>query len=200
MKAGNGARITVRGTGRVSYDPDIASICVTAENIEDWSGNATARTARTIADTKTVLERHSILPADITTSRLELSTEKETVNGHIVTAGQKARQTLTVRLHDLDAVGPVFSTLSAINGIEIGNPVLSRENPGPFIDEARNLAVKDAIRKAEGLAEAAGVRIDSLISIRDEESGAAMFRAAGIDYNPEKLRAEVSVTMEFSIR
>jgi len=73
----------------------------------------------------------------------------------------------------LGAVAPIAGDSLQIRGLQ-----LSVGDPGPLAAEARRGAVEDALAKARGLAEAAGVRLGRITSIDD--GGATRSRNMGL--------------------
>lgn len=74
---------------------------------------------------------------------------------------------LRVTVGDLDEIGSVLGTLSDVAGdsLQVQALQLTVGDPGALTSEARRRAVHDARRTATELAEAAGVRLGTLISI-----------------------------------
>ena len=191
MRASEDAVISAEARGEVIFPPDSAAITVSAEASEDWSGDALSKVSRIISDIKTMLFReYSIHEDDIETAPAVLFSsgeEDDRWKGKTFSA----RQSIRIMLHDTERTGPVYTGLSRLSGIEIGTPVLFRKDAEPFLDEARRKAVKEAVRKAGIIAEAAGVKIKGIKSIKEVECGTS---AAG-----GKLKASADIKIVFEL-
>ena len=150
-----GATLTVSGNGRVDFEPDTCFITATAEGQDDWSGSAIARVNKRIEDLKLTLERHSIMPDRFKESILNLSS----------TNGITASKSLTIRMSNLDDIGPLYTLLSSIDGIKLSEPLPAMERPEEFVEKAIEKATSSAIKKGEEIAKAMGTAIDAIKEI-----------------------------------
>ena len=167
-------RITVTGSGQVSVEPDMATVHVSVVADGDTAAEALAGNSQQMAAVFTRLDELGISGADRQTSGLSLypirnqSSLQKTNTPAIV--GFSARNSLTLRLHDLGAVGEVLDALvtQGINGID--SLQFGVAEPKPVLDEARRLAVRDALDKAMLYAEAAGVKAGAVTQISEQGS------------------------------
>lgn len=109
-------------------------------------------------------------------------------------------------MREAPKLGEILDALFQSGANQMSGLRFDVSDPGPLRDEARRLAVEDARRKAEILAEAAGVRLGAPLTIIEGGAGAApqfrpqadmaMSRAAETTVLPgsHTLAAQVTVT------
>ena len=164
------AGLTAAGRGRVTIPADTAVITAEIAFSDDWAGSAIARTSEKTGEVLARMERKAgISGKDIKASGLQLSMETEMIAGSM-SAGQKCRQTVTITLHDLSRLGPVFTALARISGIQVFPPVLSSSAEEAGRDEARKKAAEDAMHKAAVIADAAGLAVKGIEEISEGPS------------------------------
>jgi uncharacterized protein len=176
------ATISVSGEGRVATSPDMATISLGVTTFGDTAAAAMAMNSEELAKVMANLTAAGIEAKDIQTNGLMLnpnwsydsSGSTGTINGYT------AMNMVNVRVRVLDGLGGVLDAAvkdgaNTLNGLTFGIA-----DPQPVADEARKLAVADAVRKAGLLAEAAGVKLGDVMSI-SEQTGytdpSPMFRA-----------------------
>ncbi|AQA19198.1 hypothetical protein BST95_14060 [Halioglobus japonicus] len=84
--------------------------------------------------------------------------------------GYRVRNSLTVVVRDLDQLGALLDKSVSLGVNEGGNVSFGNTDPSAAIDKARAAAVKDALRRAGTMAEAAGVKLGDILSL-SEQSG-----------------------------
>jgi uncharacterized protein YggE len=195
--------ITVTGEGHIEARPDMAII-----NAGVTAQGKTARAASE-ADNKAMtavlasLGQGGIAAKDIQTSQFEIHPTYET-HGHATRISSfQASNQVSVRLRDVDKVADVLDRVISAGANQISGIQFVVSDRSKRLDQARFRAVQDARRKAEILANAAGVGIGRAIMI--SEDGAAsprpvMLRAAAmpppVAVGEQILRVSVSVTFE----
>lgn len=168
--AGNGgmSTITVNGTGEARITPDMATIqlgvTTQAESAtEAMSQNATRQTAVIAA-----LADAGIEQADIQTSGLNLNPMVDYgENSAPTVVGYQASNMVSVRVKEIDNLGQVMDAIVNAGANEINGISFQREDGSDAEDDARRKAVEDARRKAEVLAEASGLTLGPVLSLRD---------------------------------
>ena len=78
---------------------------------------------------------------------------------------------MTVKIRNIANVGKVLDAAIAAGANSVNNVMFTVDNPAKAQDEARTLAVKDAMAKAQTLATAAGVKVGSIIVITELSGG-----------------------------
>jgi uncharacterized protein len=182
MMAQTPATISVSGEGRVATSPDMATISLGVTTFGDTAAAAMAKNSEELAKVMGNLTAAGIEAKDIQTTGLMLNPNwsYDSSGGAGTINGYTAMNMVNVRVRALDGLGSVLDAAvkdgaNTLNGLTFGIA-----DPQPVNDEARKLAVADAVRKAGLLAQAAGVKLGAVMSI-SEQTGYAdpspMFRA-----------------------
>lgn len=202
-------RLTVTGAGSVLGKPDMAVITLGVTDQGDTAAGAMQSVSAATAAVLAALADQGVAEADIQTSDLSLSplwaNRSSSGSGDPTISGYEAANTVTVRLRALDGVGAVLDTAIDAGANTFRGLSFGLQNPEPALDEARRLAVADALRKARLYAEAAGVGLGGILEI-DETGGQAppvAFRNAAamesVPVAPGQIETGASVTVVFAI-
>lgn len=168
--------ITVTGEAQVQAAPDMATITLGVVNQARTAQAAMAATSEATAAMLDVLAGAGIAPRDMQTSDLGLDPQwdhSRSSNGQPpVVVGFVARNTVSVRVRELDGLGTVLDAVlkagaNSFRGLQFG-----LQDPDPLMDEARRKAVANARHKAELYAEAAGVALGPVQRISENGGGA----------------------------
>jgi len=119
------------------------------------------------------------------------------------------RNTLSVRLRELDKVGEALD-LSVTLGVNEGGDIsFANDDPAAALEQARTRAVKNALARARTLAAAAQVTLGEVIEIGEQSYSPvrpmAMMRSAAVAADSEVAIAQgensyqVTVNMSFAI-
>jgi uncharacterized protein YggE len=84
--------------------------------------------------------------------------------------GYQVTNNLTVRIRDLEEVGTILDQVVTLGANSITGPVFTVAEPARLEDQARRAATRDATRKAELYAEAAGVELGSIFRIEESHT------------------------------
>lgn len=185
--------ITTTGQGAVDLAPDMAKLNVGVTNQAPLAGDALRLTSDAVAAVLVQLTEAGIEPRDMQTQGVNLrpiwnrnnrDDEEPRITGYV------AQNVLTIRVRDLDALGGILDRVvqdgaNTFNGLQF-----SVQDPKPAMAAARQDAVKDAIAKAEQLAEAAGVVLGPVQMISESGGGG---RPAIFDMSAERLASDVPV-------
>ena len=166
-------QLRVLGTGTVRATPDIAQarigVQTFSESLEEAMSQNNTRSAAVIA----ALKADGVAERDIQTRNLNVSPQrdfrKEDGVGQIV--GYWVNNTVAVTLRDLTQVGRILQDAIDAGANNVNSLIFTLSDPDSLRSEARRKAVQDARRRAEGLAEAAGVELGKPIRIDETSSG-----------------------------
>lgn len=169
MHHGPMARLTVGGQGQATTQPDLATINLGVSTRAATAAEAMTRNAEDQAKVIETLKAEGIEARDIQTAGLNLTPMMDySDNGQPPKlTGYAAQNSVTVRVRDIAGLGTVLDKLIASGANEIGGISFSREDMTATEDEARGKAVADARRRAEIMAEAAGMRLGPLMALSD---------------------------------
>jgi uncharacterized protein YggE len=107
--------------------------------------------------------------------------------------GYSVSNQVTVKLHDIDKVGPTLDRLVAAGATTIGNVVFEISDPSTALDKAREAAIADARRKAEIYARAAGITLGRVLWVKEESASAAPLQMSQFAISRERAAASVPI-------
>lgn len=198
------ARITVTGEATVQAVPDIATISlgVTTEGAtaaEALSANTTA-----LAAVIARLVAAGVADRDIQTSNLSINpnwASYESGSAQRIT-GYTAQNMVTVTVRALDGLGAVLDQAVADGANTLNGLTFGLADPKPVLDEARRLAVADAIDRAKLLTGAAGVTLGEIVSISEVQgyqSPMPVLRSMAKDSAVPVAQGEVGLSAQVSM-
>ena len=164
-------QLVLNGHGEIKMAPDMA--------IVDFSVESQGLTAKAALDTNTknmvallgMLKSSGIEDKDIQTSNFTVQPrydDKPNVSPPKI-VDYVVNNAVSAEVRKLDDLGPLLDKAVTAGANQIGNISFTVAAPQAAQDDARRGAVKDALRKANLLTEAAGVKLGALQSI--SESG-----------------------------
>ncbi|TJZ94083.1 SIMPL domain-containing protein [Paracoccus gahaiensis] len=166
------SRMTVTGEGQSRTAPDMASIQLGVTTQADSAAEAMSQNNDRQSAVIAALTDTGIDAAQIQTSGLSLNPLMQYGENQAPTVtGYQASNMVTVRVSDLGTLGEVLDAIVGAGANEINGITFTREDGASTQDDARREAVADARRKAEVLAEAAGVELGPLMTLRDVATG-----------------------------
>ncbi len=160
--------ITVTGEGLITARPDMAIVSVGVVTRAPSAAEAMTQNSKAMNGVIAAAKQAGIEARDLETSRLSLQPQYSYPGQGSREApklvGYEASNSVSIRVRVLDKLGGLLDQLVTSGANQIRGVELTLAEPGPLRDQARTAAMKDALRKAEILAEAAGVRIVRLFS------------------------------------
>lgn len=163
--------VVTSGEGVVQAVPDRAWVSITAESRASSPREAQRRNADAMTPVHQKL-RSAGIPADaIRTIGYDLQQEWDYANNRRVSRGYVARNTIEVRIDDINRVGEVLEIAVGAGATSVGGVRFDLRDRGKYEREALRMAVSDARMKAEAAAAGAGRAIDRVLRI--EEHGVA---------------------------
>ncbi len=163
------ASLTVTGMATVETTPDLATLSLGVTTNGATAGAAMAANSDALAAVIARLKATGVEDRDIQTTNLSLNPNWVTnatgtaseIKGYIAT------NMVSVRIRALDKTGAVLDAAiadgaNAMNGLYFG-----LQDPRPSEDQARKLAVADAVARATLLSEAAGTKLGPILSINE---------------------------------
>ncbi len=167
-------QLTVTGQGVAQVVPDMARVSLGVSERSDDAGQALDAVAGSIARMLTKLSEAGVAERDIQSTQVNLSPQYDynrKNNGAPVLVGFVASSTLSVKVQDLSTLGAIMTAVTSVGANEIHGLQFDVKDRVGAEDSARALAVKDAMRRATVLAEAAGLKLGSVLMM--QEGGAA---------------------------
>jgi uncharacterized protein YggE len=201
-------QVTVPGEATLAVAPDTARLQAGVISEGRTAREASEANKKTMAAVMAAITSAGIAEKDIQTSRYSIQPiydQGRPVPGAF--KGFQASNNVTVKIRDLDKIGDIIDQTVAAGANSMGGVEFLVAEPSKMLDAARAEAVADARRKAEILAEAAGVKLGSALTITEQSSGfqypQLYMRAAGVQAGETPvaagemtLRAAVTVSFE----
>lgn len=199
--------IGVSGTGRVFVTPDTAIASIGVEITAPTLSAATKESSDKMTAVLNAIKAQGVDAKDIQTSSYNvypLTNNPKEGESPVVTA-YRVSNIVTVKVRKVADVGKVLDAALEAGANSINSVYFTVNDPTKAQDEARTLAVKDAMAKAQTLATAAGVKVGKLFAISEVSGGVVpLYRgafesapAAGGGAGPvETGSTEISVSVE----
>ena len=163
--------LTVKGTGNVKIPPDMTVVSMTLRSLNKDYEKSMAQSAEQLAALKKSLASVGFKDEDLKTSSFNVCTERESVrdkdgNYKSVFAGYACIQSLMLEF-DFDTVrlGKVLSAISSSVADPELNISFTVRDKNAVSEALLRSASENARAKAEVLASASGVKLQSLLSI-----------------------------------
>jgi uncharacterized protein YggE len=165
--------IVVNGVGDAAIAPDLAIISLGVAETRKTAREALDVANAAMSAVIDALKKQGIAPRDLQTSGLSIQAqynypqnEDGTPKPPVLT-GYMVSNTLTVRIRDLAKVGAVIDQAVTLGVNQGGDIRFTNVDAAKTVTEARTEAVKDAIAKAQTLADAAGVKLGRILEITE---------------------------------
>jgi uncharacterized protein len=167
--------LTVVGEGEIHARPDLAIINAGIISEAQTARAALAENSAAMTKMLNALRGAGIAPRDLQTSGFSVEprysqpppdyNQAEPFVPQIV--GYAVRNELSVRIRDLVKVGQLLDTIIAEGANSVSGPTFTVAEPSPLEDQARRVAMQDAIRRGTLYAQAAGVHLGPIFRIEE---------------------------------
>ena len=206
----DGATLTVTGSASVSLKADYARVTVGVSTSAKTVDEATKENNAAIYSVIAALKEAGIAEEDIATSSYSVYAEYDysSLNGQKL-KGYNVTNQLTVIIRDMEHIGATLDKATAAGANEIYSLQFLSTKADEAQDEATVYAVQDAMRRANLLASAAGLKLGGIVSISDSTSGwvvstrsysSKLDAAAGNSILPDDTSVSASVTIVFELK
>ena len=175
--------ITVTGENTAQAAPDLATVDLGVTTEGPTAAEALAANTAAVTTILNRLGKAGIEGRDIQTSNLSLNpnwTSTPDGTGSVI-SGYMAMNMLSVRVRDLDKLGPVLDAVVTDGANTLNGIIFGLQDPKPVMAAARKAAVDDARARAGELAAAAGLSLGRIVSVTEGGAYPApqpMYRAA----------------------
>jgi uncharacterized protein YggE len=202
------ATVTVSGAGTVAGAPDMAEITTGVVTQAPTAAPALAANSQAMERLLQALGSLGIPARDIQTTNISVAPlrrpGKDGQPPEIT--GYEVSNQVRVKVRDLSRLGrvldaPVGQGANLVYGIRFG-----LQEPAPWFDEARKLAMADARRKALLYATAAGLKLGRVIAVQEAAAAAPrpemaprLTMSAAVPVAPGEQEIQTSVTVTFTL-
>ncbi len=163
--------VVVSGEGVVTAVPDQAWIRIGAENRSKVSKDAQARNAEAMTAVQQKMTALGIPKDAVRTLAIDLQMEYDYANGRQTPRGYVARNTIEVRVDDFAKLGDVLDAAVGSGATNLHGLRFDVKRREALEREALQLAVVNAMGRAEALASGAKRTIDRVIRIEESSVG-----------------------------
>ena len=201
--------ITISGKGTVKSAPDMVTVSAGVESQAATAADALTKNTAAMTRVVEALKAQGIDPKDIQTTTFSVSPRYENHDdgrpARIV--GYSVYNSVFVTMHDIGKLGSVLDQLVSAGSNSIGGISFAIDKPEALENEARKLAMADAIAKAKLYAEAAGTELGPVQTITEQggyvpysyptaRMDAAAAKPVPVEPGTQSLNIEVQVTWE----
>ncbi|MCJ2181366.1 SIMPL domain-containing protein [Novosphingobium sp. 1949] len=168
--------LNVNAQGSSTREPDMAVFTSGVTSQARTASAALADNSKAMTGVFAALKKAGIAEKDIQTSNLSVSPVYSQparkpdgsydANERTI-VGYQVNNTVTVRQRKLDDFGAVIDALVSAGANEVNGPTFTLSQPDAAQDEARVEAIKEARRRADLYAKAAGLRVVRIVSIAE---------------------------------
>ena len=172
-------RLSVRATGRVEAEPDLAVLRVSV-SLEDTSvAPARERVAGVIESAVAAFRAHGVDEGDLATSGFSVRIFYDYSEVGRTIRGYQVSHSLTAKFRDMDRIGVLIDAVSGAGGDSLffEGVRFEHDDVAALSDEARGLAVAELLRQAEMMSESAGRELGPLLSLDDGYSSSYSFNS-----------------------
>jgi uncharacterized protein YggE len=159
--------VVAQGHAIVNARPDRAFVTIAAESRSRNSGEAQKQNATAMTSVLQKIEQAGVPKDAIRTIGYDLQPEFDYAGGRQAFRGYLARNTVEVRLDDIDRVGAVIDAAAAGGATTITGVRFDVRDRAALEQQALRLAVADARGRADALAAGAGAKVDRIIRIEE---------------------------------
>jgi len=170
--------IAVEGHGEISAAPDTAFVTSGVTTQGATAREALDANTKAMAELVAALKASNIEERDIQTSGFSVNpnyvfSDERDENGYTRPpriANYQVSNSVTVRVRDLPSLGQVLDKAVTVGANTINGVSFTVADPSKLYDEARKAAFADAKEKADLYAGVAGVSLDRILSIAENQS------------------------------
>ena len=204
-------QIAVTGEAQIQVPPSLAMITLGVTDEADQAVDAMRTVSKSMVAVIDRLHRAGLDPDDMQTQQISVSPNWSRA-GSLSSSNERkitsftASNTLQVRVRDLDSLGEILDQVLQAGANEFRGLQFGVADPAEVQNQIRGTAVKDAIRKAEQLAQAAEVTLGLVLSITDHGGGGGgrpmameMARSSAMPVEAGQLSFSHSVSVVFAI-
>lgn len=187
--------IKVEGVSEISVKPDLAKVNLAVETRNESADLASEENAKLTESLISALNKFGLKEDQIETNNYRLYTVRDSVNSRIDetehTINYQVVNEINVSTDDLENVGELIDTAINSGANQIRGVYFEIKDSESVKLEALQEATYQAERKAEAIAEAAGVSIKTLVTIEEQGGSYSPSRA---DYMTKEIAVSNSST------
>lgn len=159
---------SISGNGTIYLKADIVTFSINVNETEATTALAQQAANRKMTAILDILRKFNIEDDNISTTALNFNTEYYWDNGQQIKVGETVSQTVYVTMKDIDSFPALSDELGTkLNGISFYNVRFDSSQKIKASAQARELAYRNALEKAELYAKTAGLEVVRPVSISE---------------------------------
>jgi len=163
---------TVSGTGKTSVTPDIGRVTVGIQS-QGITVKASQTTMNTVINTVSEsIKKLGIDKKDIKTVNYSIHPDYDYTNGKQRITGYSANTNLLITIRDMEKTNDVIDSATANGANTVSGVSFDVEDKTKAENDARELAIAEAKKKAENAAKIAGFRLGKILNYQENFNGA----------------------------
>jgi uncharacterized protein YggE len=163
--------ISLTATGTIKTSPDIVDISTGVTSQAGSAKEALAKNSAAMTEVVAALKAEGIDPKDIQTTNFTVQPlyeeRKDGRSPNIV--GYQVINSVHLTVRDIAKLGRILDKVVSLGANDVSSIEFRVAEPEALKDEARKLAMRNAIANAKLLAEAAGARLGKVLTISEEQ-------------------------------
>jgi len=165
--------ISLTGTGAIKTSPDQVDISTGVTSQAPTAKDALAKNSAAMSQVIDALKGEDLDPKDIQTTNFSVQPvyEERKEGRPPAIIGYQVTNSVRITLHDIGKLGQILDKVVSLGANDIGSIEFGVAEPEALKDEARKLAVSNAIANAKLYAEAAGGKLGKVLTISEDEGG-----------------------------
>ncbi len=165
------AHITTSGSAVVRVQPDKVTLRLGVETVASTPRESQVGNARIIEAVIKALRNQNVPAQDIATDYFSVLPEYNYNSGSMRTiTGYRTSNALSVALHQISQLSDVLTVALEAGVTSVDDVSFSTSRLRELRDQARTMAIKAALEKAQGMAAAANLTVGSVQSITDNSN------------------------------
>ncbi len=176
--------LSAEGTGRIYAKPDLALINFSVITEGKTVGDAISENSKKMNAVSAALKESGVEEKDIKTAgfnlypRYEYRSSGVYSSGQRILAGYEARQSLEVKIRELDQIGAIIGQATEKGANQVGELSFTIDDQDLLKSQARKEAVKEAKGKAEAIAGSLGVDLVKVVSYNENSVIPSYYRSS----------------------
>jgi uncharacterized protein len=201
--------VSVSATGSVAAEPDLATISTGVVSEADTAREALSRNTATMAKEIEGLKALGITAQDIRTTAVNVEPRYRSVKDQApAIVGYQVVNQVRITARDLKRLGEVLDQIVSLGVNQVGGIAFEVSKAEELKDEARKMAMANALRRARLYASSAGAEIGPVVSISEDAPAApgprplarSALAAGDVPIEPGTQRLEVKIHVTWALR
>jgi len=162
--------ISISGEGKVLAKPDIGQVSLTVFTQKTTVAAAQSENSKKMNAVLEGVKNLGVKEEDLKTTVYQINPTYQYTTGRSVIIGYEVRQTLQVKIRDLEKISEILDKATALGANEVGSLSFTIDDEAKLKEEARDKAIAAAKEKAETLAKTLGIKLGKITSFAESSS------------------------------